>query len=225
MRVLDLGCGWGALSLWIAERYPNCEILAVSNSSTQGAFIDGQVERYGFERVRTLIANVADLELAEKFDRVISVEMFEHMKNYSALMAKIASWLDEDGLLFVHHFSHKRFAYEFLAENPEDWMARTFFAGGTMPSDDLLLYFQRDMKVRSHWMLSGLQYARTLRAWWNRMHHKRAEIEALIAAEYGQRAVRSRYRHWELFFLITEETFKLRRGQEYIVTQLLFEKG
>jgi cyclopropane-fatty-acyl-phospholipid synthase len=224
MRVLDLGCGWGSLTLWIAEHYPNCEVLAVSNSSTQGAFVRAQAERLGFTSVQTLTANVADLELEQHFDRVLSIEMFEHMKNYEALMGKIAGWLMDEGLLFVHHFSHKRFAYEFDVSNPDDWMARMFFAGGTMPSDDLLLYFQQDLKVISHWVVSGSHYARTLRAWWDRMHEQQDKIMPLVGKAYGMDSARQRYHHWSLFFLITEETWKLRGGEEYVVTHLLFEK-
>jgi cyclopropane-fatty-acyl-phospholipid synthase len=225
MRILDLGCGWGSLTLWIAEHYPHCEVLAVSNSNTQGSFIQSQADRLGYKRVRTQTADVVRVELDERFDRVISIEMFEHMKNFGALMAKIATWLEDDGLLFVHHFSHKRFTYEFSAANPEDWMGHTYFAGGTMPSADLLLYFQRDLKVVSHWAISGMHYARTLRAWWDRMHDKRGEIEHLLTETYGADTMQLRYRNWELFFLITEETFKLRDGQEYLVTHLLFEKN
>jgi cyclopropane-fatty-acyl-phospholipid synthase len=211
--------------LWISENYPNCEVLAVSNSKTQAEFIEAQVNRMGLKNLRTQTANVAEMETDERFDRVLSIEMFEHMKNYQALMRKIATWLVPEGMLFVHHFSHRRYAYEFDASNPGDWMAQTFFAGGTMPSDDLLLYFQRDLKVVSHWTFSGTHYARTLRSWWDRMHLKRYEIESLFAEMYDMETVVERYRHWALFFLITEETFKLRKGQEYIVTHLLFEKA
>ncbi len=224
MRVLDLGCGWGSLTMWIAEHYPNCEVLAVSNSRTQGDFILSQAQLKGFRNVRVMTANVAELDLAETFDRVISIEMFEHMKNYEGLLDKIASWLKPDGLLFVHHFSHSTFVYEFDASNPEDWMARTFFAGGTMPSDDLLLYFQGDLQVVSHWVVSGLHYARTLRAWWDRMRRRRREIMELLTEIYGSESAQDRYRYWALFFLITEETWKLRNGQEYIVTHMLFER-
>ena len=224
MRVLDLGCGWGSLALWIAENYPNCEVVAVSNSRTQTEFIRSQAEDRGYLNVRTQTANVAEMETRERFNRILSIEMFEHMKNYKALMTKIASWLEPEGLLFVHHFSHRRFAYEFDVSNPEDWMARFFFAGGTMPSNDLLLYFQRDLRVVSHWIVSGLHYARTLRAWWDRMHAKRTDLEGLFIEKYGLGAMKERFRQWELFFLITEETFKLKKGNEYIVTHMLFEK-
>lgn len=225
MRVLDLGCGWGALTLWIAEQYPNCQVLAISNSSTQGSFIQAEAERQGFNNVETRTANVADLSLEKSFDRVLSIEMFEHMKNYRELLAKIASWLADDGLLFVHHFSHRQFAYEFDATNPDDWMARTFFSGGTMPSDDLLLYFQEDMKVISHWIVGGDHYARTLRTWWDRMRTKKTEIMQLLKGAYGLELARIKFHHWALFFMITEETWKLRSGQEYIVTHMLFDKA
>ena len=207
MRVLDLGCGWGSLTLWIAEHYPECEVLAISNSHSQAAYIQDQAEQAGYINVRVQTANVANLVLNETFDRVISIEMFEHMKNYEALLAKIASWLKSGGMLFVHHFSHKHFLYEFDASNPEDWMARTFFSGGTMPSDDLLLYFQRDLNIVTHWVLSGRHYAETLRAWWDRMQRNRTEIELLLADEYGPDSARERFRHWELFFMLTEETW------------------
>jgi cyclopropane-fatty-acyl-phospholipid synthase len=225
MRILDLGCGWGSLTFWIAEHYPACEVLAVSNSSTQAAYIKQQAQQRGLSGIRTLTANVAELDLEESFDRVISIEMFEHMKNYRALMAKIAGWLEPEGYLFVHHFSHRQFVYEFNAQDPNDWMARTFFSGGTMPSDDLLLYFQDDLKLLSHWTLSGMHYARTLRAWWDRMHLKQSEIKKLLAESYEPDSVGRRFHHWALFFLITEETWALRDGEEYVVTHLLFRKN
>jgi cyclopropane fatty-acyl-phospholipid synthase-like methyltransferase len=224
LRILDLGCGWGSLTLWIAEQYPQCEVMAVSNSRTQVAHILSEAARLGVKNVRAQTADVAKWTPDERFDRVLSIEMFEHMKNYEALMARIATWLEKDGLLFVHHFSHTQFAYEFDAANPVDWMARTFFAGGTMPSHDLLLYFQNDLNVVSHWAVSGLHYARTLRAWWDRMHANYKEIMHLLEGNYGAGSARERYRNWELFFLMTEETFRLRRGEEYLVTHLLFEK-
>ena len=205
MRILDLGCGWGSLTFWIAENFPACEVLAVSNSSTQAVYIEQQARQQGLSGIRSLTGNVAELDLKEKFDRVISIEMFEHMKNYRALMSRIASWLEPQGYLFVHHFSHRQFAYEFNAQDPNDWMARTFFSGGTMPSDDLLLYFQDELKCVAHWTLSGIHYARTLRAWWDRMHLKKSEIKELLSESYGDDSIEQRYHHWAMFFLVTEE--------------------
>ena len=224
MRVLDLGCGWGALALWMAEHYPDCEITALSNARTQGEFIRQQAERRGFSKLNVLTADAITVELSDTYDRILSVEMFEHMRNFGALLAKIAGWMNPKGKLFVHHFSHREFAYEFDINNPEDYMAQHYFAGGTMPSDDLLLYFQQDLKVQSHWQISGLHYGKTLRAWWNLLHSRRFEVEELFAKTYGSRAVRERFRHWQLFFLICEEMFNLKQGEEYLVSHWLFEK-
>ncbi len=224
MRILDLGCGWGSLSLWIAEHYPSCQVVALSNSLTQAEHIQAECDRLGLSTIDTLTADVSDVELDLRFDRVVSIEMFEHMKNYERLMAKIAGWLYPGGMLFVHHFSHREFSYEFNAADPADWMARTYFAGGTMPADDLLLYFQRDLRVRDHWRVSGLEYARTLHNWACQLDTRRPEIEALFCESYGRAAAAERLAHWKLFFLVCEETFGLRRGEEYLVTHLLFEK-
>jgi cyclopropane-fatty-acyl-phospholipid synthase len=224
MRVLDLGCGWGSLSLWIAEHYPKCSVLALSNSRTQAAYITSACRARGLSGVEAMTADVSEARLATTFDRVVSIEMFEHMKNYAELMALIAGWLRPGGRLFVHHFSHREFLYEFHAEDPADWMARTYFAGGTMPSDDMLLYFQADLQVRDHWRVSGMEYARTLRAWGRRLDRNRKAVGAVFQEADGAAAVARRLAHWKLFFLVCEETFALRRGNEYLVSHLLFDK-
>jgi cyclopropane-fatty-acyl-phospholipid synthase len=224
MHVLDLGCGWGSLTRWIAEFYPSCNVTAISNSQTQGEFIRQRCEQHGFSNVKVLTGNVADVEFEPIYDRVLSVEMFEHMKNYQALLAKISSWLTPTGQLFVHHFSHRQFLYEFNAEDPNDFMARRYFAGGTMPSDDLLLHFQDDLCVCDHWRVSGMHYAHTLHAWLNNLYAHRAEIESLFTDSYGLEQVTKAFTHWRLFFLICEETFALRNGSEYLVTHMLLEK-
>lgn len=224
MRVLDLGCGWGSLTRWIAEQYPNSHVTAISNSQTQGEFIRQRCEQSGFSNVEVLTANVAEAQFDPQFDRVLSIEMFEHMKNYQALLAKIATWLTDGGQLFVHHFSHREFLYEFNANDPGDFMARHYFAGGTMPSDDLLLHFQQDLRVRRHWRVSGLHYARTLRAWLDNLYAQRERIESAFAQAYGPEHVNSAFTHWRLFFLICEETWALKRGEEYLVTHMLLQK-
>jgi len=224
MRVLDLGCGWGSFSLWIAERYPHCRVTALSNSRAQIDHIEGRCAERGLEDVQGVVMDVNHLSLDETFDVVVSVEMFEHMKNYGQLMAKVASLLESDGKLFVHIFSHREFAFEFTADDPDDWMARTFFSGGTMPSDDLLLHFQRDLQIVDHWRIGGLHYARTLRAWLERMDENLPVVRQVLKGTYGAEEASRRVVDWRLFFMACEETWALREGREYIVSHYLFDR-
>ncbi|MBN1660097.1 MAG: class I SAM-dependent methyltransferase [Anaerolineae bacterium] len=224
MDVLDLGCGWGSLTLWIAQHYPRCNVMAVSNSSTQRAYIEGRCTALGIDRVQAVTADVAEFDPGRQFNRVMSIEMFEHMKNYGELMARIAGWLRPEGKLFVHVFSHRELAYEFDADDPNHWMARTFFAGGTMPSDDLLLHFQRDLALVEQWRLDGTHYARTLRAWLDRLDAHSEEVRSIMADVYGAGEATRRLVNWRLFFLVCEEVWGMRGGQEYGVSHYLFGK-
>ena len=224
MEILDLGCGWGSLSLWIGEHYPNSRVLAVSNSRTQVAHIREQCARQGLTNVEARVADVNHWKGDGRFDRVLSIEMFEHMKNYQALMARIASWLKPKGLLFVHSFSHREFAYEFDAADPNNWMAQTFFSGGTMPSDDLLLHFQRDLYLVDHWLVNGLHYGKTLGAWLERLDQKRDAVHQALAETYGPEGADRWLVNWRLFFLGCEVVWRLGRGQEYLVSHYLFGK-
>jgi cyclopropane-fatty-acyl-phospholipid synthase len=226
MEVLDLGCGWGSLTTWIAEKYPNCRITAVSNSRDQVGFIQSQSDLRGFNQVQAQVVDVNQLEetLTGSFDRVFSIEMFEHMKNYRLLMKTISQLLNPGGRLFVHHFSHRKFTYEYEEEDRNNWMAQTFFTGGTMPADDLLLHYQEDLSLLDHWRVDGRHYARTLRAWLEKMDHQREAVEKVLEATYGSHQTHKWWINWRLFFLACEMTWAYRGGREYLVSHLMFKK-
>jgi len=225
MRVLDLGCGWGSLSLWIAEKYPRCQVTAVSNSRDQVAFINRQALDRGYPHLTARRVDVNQLEDADlgSFERVISIEMFEHMKNYRRLLRAISDLLVPGGKLFVHHFSHRKFAYEYEAADAGNWMAQTFFTGGTMPSDDLLLHFLGDLELVGHWQVGGEHYRRTLRAWLDKMDREEEAVTAVLAETYGEDRAQEWWVNWRLFFMACEMTWGYKGGEEYIVSHYLFE--
>jgi cyclopropane-fatty-acyl-phospholipid synthase len=208
--ILDLGCGWGSFALWAAARYPHNRITAVSNSRVQRAFIEHAAAKRGLTNLDVRTADVRTLELLPAaFDRVVSIEMFEHMRNYELLLRRIATWLRPGGSLFVHVFAHRQFAYPFDDNGRTDWMAREFFTGGIMPSADLLRHFQADLRIAETWLVDGTHYARTAEAWYANLVAHRAEIEHLLG--------RRRYQRWRVFFLACAELFGYDRGREWLV--------
>ena len=222
--ILELGCGWGSLSLWMADHYPKARILAMSNSHSQRAYIQAQAQHRGLKNLSVVCADINDFAAPRQFDRIVSIEMFEHVKNYEQLLARTAVWLKPAGLLFVHIFSHTDFAYPFMTENPKDWMARTFFSGGTMPSDDLLLHFQRDVTLIDHWRIDGTHYTKTLEAWYEKYRARLDVIEPIIRQTYGAEHQAQWLNNWRMFFLVCAEAFGLRSGKEYGISHYLFTK-
>ena len=225
-RILELGCGWGSLSLWMADHFPNSRITVVSNSRTQKRFIDARAAALGFENLEVITADANRLSFDDKtrFDRVVSVEMFEHMRNYETLLRRIAGWLDHHGTLFVHIFTHKTYAYPFEVRDETDWMARYFFSGGIMPSDDLLLYFQKDLALSSHWRVDGGHYSRTAEHWLANMDAHRAKIEPILAETYGSEQMLRWWVYWRVFFMSCAELWGYAGGREWMVSHYLFAK-
>ncbi len=216
-HILELGCGWGSLSLWMASAYPKARIVSVSNSASQRRYIEGEADRLGLTNLTVITADMNDFACAELFDRVVSVEMFEHMSNWRRLLSRIRGWLKPDGRLYVHVFSHRSAPYRFDAGDPGDWIARHFFTGGVMPSHGLMRHFPDLFEVEQDWRWSGAHYAHTARAWLANYDRHAAEIGAILDGVYGEEAALWRKR-WRLFFLATEGLFGHAGGTEWGVS-------
>ena len=228
-RILDLGCGWGSLSLWLAETYPRSQIVALSNSRGQREFIESEAAGRGITNLSVVTGNIVDHQfdpalLGDGFDRVLSIEMFEHMKNYRLLLNKISGWMREDGKLFVHVFAHRTLAYHFEVKDGSDWMSKYFFTGGTMPSEALLLHFQDDLTIDRQWWVSGAHYEKTANHWLANLDAARTELMPLMVQTYGAADAGIWFQRWRMFYMAVAELFGYAGGNEWGVAHYRFSK-
>lgn len=223
-KILELGCGWGSLTLWMAEHYPMSQIDAVSNSNAQREYIESIARQRGLNNINVITCDMNDFDSDEKYDRVVSIEMFEHMRNWSKLYENIAAWLNDDGLFFKHIFVNRGVPYLFLDQGDDDWMSRYFFSGGMMPSDDLPLHFQRHLAVQRQWRWQGEHYEKTSNAWLKNMDDNESVIRPMLADAYGKDNVQQWWMRWRMFFMACAELFAYNNGQEWYVSHYLFKK-
>lgn len=223
MRVLELGCGWGSLTLWIAREYPQSQITGVSNSASQRQYIEAQARKEGLDNLRVITADMNDFAIDECFDRVVSLEMFEHMRNYRQLFERVYNWLEPGGKFFMHIFCHRLVPYEFVDRDASDWMSRHFFSGGIMPSDALPHRFQDHLRLAGHWRWNGGHYERTLNAWLERMDQRKSSVMPILRQTYGDDAD-VWWMRWRLFFMACAELFGFNDGQEWWVSHYLFQR-
>jgi len=223
-EILELGCGWGSLTLWMAERYPRARITAVSNSHSQRAWIVAEAARRGFDNLQVITADMNTFDTGQRFDRVVSVEMFEHMRNWRTLFGRVHGWLRPGGAFFMHVFCHRTVPYAFVEADESDWMSRHFFAGGMMPSDDLALRFQDLLRFQRRWRWDGRHYERTSNAWLANLDGHREQALAILRDVYGADQAERWLQRWRIFFMACAELFGHRHGQEWWVSHYLFER-
>ena len=221
--ILELGCGWGSLTCYMASKLPNSKITAVSNSKDQKEHILNRCKNQGLDNIEVITADMNDFETENKYDRVVSIEMFEHMRNYKKLLSKISSWLHDDGKLFIHIFTHQSVVYPFENQGEADWMAREFFSGGMMPSHDLLLHFQDDLIIDDVWSMLGTHYEKTSIAWVNKMDANKDSIMKIFSKTYGDDA-KLWFQRWRIFFMSCEKLFGYNNGSEWGVSHYRFSK-
>jgi len=224
-KILELGCGWGSLTLWMAAHYPNSQIDAVSNSQSQREYIELVAYKRGLKNINVTTCDMNDFDSHEHYDRVVSVEMFEHMRNWSHLYKNINRWLKDDGLFFKHIFVNRGAPYLFIDQNEDDWMSRHFFSGGMMPSDDLPLHFQQHLNLKRQWRWQGQHYEKTSNAWLKNMDDNKGFLWPLLETTYGVEQTQQWWMRWRMFFMACAELFAYNNGQEWYVAHYLFAKN
>jgi cyclopropane-fatty-acyl-phospholipid synthase len=223
--ILELGCGWGSLTVWMAENFPTAKITAVSNSHSQKRFIEQRLQQRGLSNVTVVTCDVNQFQTDLRYDRVVSVEMFEHLRNYRELFRRIAGWLLPEGKMFVHVFCHRQSSYLFETEGADNWMGRNFFTGGTMPSADLFSRFDQDLKIEQQWQVNGLHYWRTCEAWLKNLETHRLELEKLFQHQLSHTAARVALQRWRIFIMACAELFRYRDGEEWFVSHYRFRRA
>lgn len=228
-QVLELGCGWGSLTLWMAQHYPASSITAVSNSNSQREYIMNKAARLGLDNIHVITCDMnhfqpSDFGIRRGFDRVVSVEMFEHMRNYRELYHRVHDWLVPGGRFFKHIFVHRLTPYAFEVAGEEDWMSQYFFSGGIMPSDDLPLQFQQQLNLLERWRWDGTHYEKTANAWLANMDAHADDIWPILESTYGKEDAEMWRNRWRIFYMSCAELFGLKRGQEWWVSHYLFER-
>lgn len=228
MRVLELGCGWGSLSLELGKRFPNSQIVAVSNSKTQKEYIDNKARERGLKNITVLTRDLgfeSNYHFGEeKFDRVMSIEMMEHLRNYDLFFKSIAPSMKDDGKFFIHIFTHKEIPYFFETEGEDNWMGKHFFSGGQMPSRDLFDEFNKDLVVEKKWDWNGEHYSKTLEAWLDNTDDEKDRVLSMFKKTYGEGSEVVWYNRWRVFFMSCSELFKYNNGEEWGVTHYLMKK-
>ena len=221
-EVLDLGCGWGSFSLYVAERYPDINITSVSNSSDQIAYIKNEAHKKGLLNIKAFKMDVNNLKLNKQFDRIVSIEMFEHLRNYKLILNSLHHALKLDGKLFIHIFCHKKLTYLYEMKNNLDWMTKYFFQGGIMPSKDIFQYFEGKLEIINQWDINGNHYSKTCKAWLNNHYENKKKILNIFEKHYDEPKIW--FNRWRIFFLSCEAFFALNNGREYFVSHYLFKK-
>ena len=220
MSILELGCGWGSLSLYLARNFPNCSITSVSNSASQRDFIMAEADKGGLTNLTVITADMNDFDVDSRFDRIVSVEMFEHMSNWRALLERARGWIKPDGKLFLHVFTHKNRSYRFDPDDPSDWIAQHFFTGGIMPAHDLPHRFGDLFAVEQEWRWSGTHYQRTALDWLANFDRQFGQIQPILVRVYGKDAALWA-RRWRWFFLATAGLFGYDNGEVWGVGHYL----